>query len=41
MSLRGVQIQRLIRERVPVDHRHLAGPDMPLEDLAPTTESTR
>jgi 3-phenylpropionate/trans-cinnamate dioxygenase ferredoxin reductase subunit len=28
-------IQRLIRERVPVDHRRLADPDLPLEELAP------
>jgi 3-phenylpropionate/trans-cinnamate dioxygenase ferredoxin reductase subunit len=28
-------IQRLIRDRVPVDDRRLADPDVPLEDLAP------
>jgi 3-phenylpropionate/trans-cinnamate dioxygenase ferredoxin reductase subunit len=28
-------IQRLIRERVAVDDRRLADPDVPLEDLVP------
>jgi 3-phenylpropionate/trans-cinnamate dioxygenase ferredoxin reductase subunit len=28
-------IQRLIRERIPVDDRRLADPDVPLEDLVP------
>ena len=28
-------IQRLIRERVAVDDRRLADPDVPLEELAP------
>jgi 3-phenylpropionate/trans-cinnamate dioxygenase ferredoxin reductase component len=33
------QIQRLIRERVAVDDRRLADPDVPLEDLAPAAEA--
>jgi 3-phenylpropionate/trans-cinnamate dioxygenase ferredoxin reductase component len=28
-------IQRLIRQRIPVDDRHLADPDVALEDLVP------
>jgi 3-phenylpropionate/trans-cinnamate dioxygenase ferredoxin reductase subunit len=31
-------IQRLIRERVPVDERRLADPDVPLESLAPVEQ---
>ena len=31
-------IQRLVRERVPVDDRRLADPDVPLEDLVPIEE---
>jgi 3-phenylpropionate/trans-cinnamate dioxygenase ferredoxin reductase component len=33
-------IQRLIHERVAVDDRQLADPDIPLEDLAPTKEGS-
>jgi 3-phenylpropionate/trans-cinnamate dioxygenase ferredoxin reductase subunit len=31
-------VQRLIRERVPVDDRRLADPDVPLAELAPAAE---
>ena len=35
-------IQRLIRERVAVDDRRLADPDVPLDDLVPVDKgSTR
>jgi 3-phenylpropionate/trans-cinnamate dioxygenase ferredoxin reductase component len=33
------KIQRLIRERVAVDDRRLADPDLPLEDLALAAEA--
>ena len=33
-------IQRLIRERVPVDDRRLADPDVPLEELVPVEEGS-
>jgi 3-phenylpropionate/trans-cinnamate dioxygenase ferredoxin reductase component len=32
-------IQRLLRARVPVTDSHLADPDIPHEDLAPTAEA--
>ena len=34
-------IQRLIRERVAVDDRLLADPDVPLDDLVPSTKEAR